>query len=319
MSVSACLIVRDEAARLAGCLASVAPFVDEVVVADTGSTDDTVAVAEAIGARVVHVEWRDDFAAARNAALAACTGDWVLSVDADERAVGEPEWLPLMLETLGDDVVALSVQIEEAGGQNPRGHLAHRSSKLFRRERCRWRSRVHEQIVLASGPDEGSRPAPMELPREALLLAHDGYADPVVVRAKTARNLRLAGLELADLVAERAPEPAVVRVLLDLGRSQLALGEREHGVATLADVRERSRAGTQGWLWATDFLAWDAVRHGDADIADGYARELGAVGAPPDYLRTLAAQIAYLRGDRERGDALAAAVTRRVTVTGHPA
>ena len=76
------MIVRNEEARLAGCLASVREFADEMVVVDTGSTDATIAVAEAAGARVEQVEWPGDFAPARNTALTFLNGDWVLVLDA---------------------------------------------------------------------------------------------------------------------------------------------------------------------------------------------------------------------------------------------
>ncbi len=79
------MIVRDAAADLPNCLASAQGVVDEIVVADTGSGDDSMAVARACGARVIAIPWRDDFAAARNESLAACRSDWVLMLDADER------------------------------------------------------------------------------------------------------------------------------------------------------------------------------------------------------------------------------------------
>ncbi|MDP9407840.1 MAG: glycosyltransferase, partial [Actinomycetota bacterium] len=65
------VIVRDEAAHLIACLASVREVADEVVVPDTGSRDGSVAVARAAGATVVEGRWEDDFAAARNVALEA--------------------------------------------------------------------------------------------------------------------------------------------------------------------------------------------------------------------------------------------------------
>jgi len=78
------MIAKNEEASLGRCLASVRDLVDEMVVVDTGSTDGTVAVAEAFGARIGHFPWRDDFAAARNESLGLCSGDWVLLLDADE-------------------------------------------------------------------------------------------------------------------------------------------------------------------------------------------------------------------------------------------
>jgi hypothetical protein len=66
-------------------LASIRRHVDEVVVVDTGSTDRTIEIAESYGVVLLHREWRDDFAWARNEGLAAASGDWILYIDADER------------------------------------------------------------------------------------------------------------------------------------------------------------------------------------------------------------------------------------------
>lgn len=85
--ISACIIARDEALRLPACLASVA-FCDEVVLVDSGSTDDTVGIAVAAGARVVEQPWLG-FPAQRNVALDNALGEWVLEIDADERVTPE--------------------------------------------------------------------------------------------------------------------------------------------------------------------------------------------------------------------------------------
>ena len=82
--LSAALIARDEEASIRDCLASLDGVVDEIVVYDTGSRDATVALARTAGARVIEGAWQDDFALARNRALDACRGRWVLSIDADE-------------------------------------------------------------------------------------------------------------------------------------------------------------------------------------------------------------------------------------------
>src|ERR1700760_961816 len=82
------MIVRDASAYLAACIESAKGAVDEVVIADTGSSDDTVEIALNLGARVIPVRWTDDFAAARNRALALVRSDWVVSLDADEQLDG---------------------------------------------------------------------------------------------------------------------------------------------------------------------------------------------------------------------------------------
>jgi len=82
--VSLCMIVKDEEANLARCLASVKPIVGEMVVVDTGSTDRTRDIAEFFGARVYEFEWGGDFAEARNFSLSKAKGDWIFIMDADE-------------------------------------------------------------------------------------------------------------------------------------------------------------------------------------------------------------------------------------------
>src|SRR6516164_7686240 len=87
MSMSICLVTRNEEGKLDRLLRSVAGLAEEVIVADTGSTDRTVAIAQEHGAKVVVHKWRDDFAAARNYALDQATGNWILWLNPDE------EWL----------------------------------------------------------------------------------------------------------------------------------------------------------------------------------------------------------------------------------
>src|ERR1035437_8094177 len=85
-TLSLAMIVKNEARCLARCLRSVQAIVDEIVIVDTGSTDDTLQIARDFHARIFHFSWVDDFSAARNQALAKATGDWVLVFDADEHA-----------------------------------------------------------------------------------------------------------------------------------------------------------------------------------------------------------------------------------------
>ena len=78
------MILKDEAHCVANCIHSVASIVDEIIVADTGSTDTSVQTAQAAGASVFYFPWIDDFAAARNATIQKATKDWILVLDADE-------------------------------------------------------------------------------------------------------------------------------------------------------------------------------------------------------------------------------------------
>jgi glycosyltransferase involved in cell wall biosynthesis len=89
MDLSLCMIVKNEQASLPQALTSVKDIVDEMVVLDTGSTDQTVEIAREFGAKVYHFEWCNDFSAARNEALKYVQGKWVLVLDADEVLTAE--------------------------------------------------------------------------------------------------------------------------------------------------------------------------------------------------------------------------------------
>lgn len=82
--LSLCMIVKDEAFFLARCLDTVKEFVDEIILVDTGSGDDTRSICQRYTDQVFDFDWIDDFAAARNYSLQQATGDWILVLDADE-------------------------------------------------------------------------------------------------------------------------------------------------------------------------------------------------------------------------------------------
>jgi GT2 family glycosyltransferase/Flp pilus assembly protein TadD len=83
-SVSLCMIVKDEEHSLPKCLESVKSFVDEIILVDTGSVDNTREIATVFGAQVYSVAWTEDFSEARNFSLSKASGDWILVLDADE-------------------------------------------------------------------------------------------------------------------------------------------------------------------------------------------------------------------------------------------
>ncbi|WP_232826298.1 glycosyltransferase [Cyanothece sp. BG0011] len=127
--LSLCMIVKNEQATLSKCLESVQDVVDEMVILDTGSTDQTVEIAEKFGANVPKFEWGDDFAEARNEALKYVTGDWVLVLDADE--VLNKKVAPQIKEAIEKDenLVVNLVRHEIGSSQSPYSLV----SRLFRK------------------------------------------------------------------------------------------------------------------------------------------------------------------------------------------
>ena len=152
--LSVLVVARNEAANLEGCLASVR-FADErVVVVDAASQDATLEIASR-QAELVSVRAFDNFANQRNAALGLASGDWVLSIDADERVT--PELAAEIRQRLGDAgllYVGYRVPIKsEVLGRSFRysGTQEDNPLRLFRRDRGRWTGQVHETVRI-EGP-----------------------------------------------------------------------------------------------------------------------------------------------------------------------
>jgi glycosyltransferase involved in cell wall biosynthesis len=84
MSISLCMLAKDEEKSIARAINSVKQIIDEIIVVDTGSKDKTKQIAESLGAKVYDFSWKDDFSEARNFTKSRCTKDWILVLDADE-------------------------------------------------------------------------------------------------------------------------------------------------------------------------------------------------------------------------------------------
>ena len=147
MTFSLCMIARDEQRYIGRCLEAIAPAVDELIVVDTGSTDDTVQIARAAGARVIEQPWTGSFSEARNTSFDAATSDWIIYLDADEilveqdvarlRALSGKVWREAMYITLTNYV----------GELEERNAVVTSALRIFRnRPHYRFEGRIHEQI-----------------------------------------------------------------------------------------------------------------------------------------------------------------------------
>ncbi len=161
------MIVRDAAAMLPVCLESARGAVDEMVIADTGSADDTINVAKQLGARVVSIPWTNNFAEARNRALLEVKSDWVLALDADELLDSSaPKQIRPLLErrtvagfvvTIRNYVLSLEERVWDSAAK-PNDWLLpaanaypafveHENVRLFRRQKdIYFVGRVHESV-----------------------------------------------------------------------------------------------------------------------------------------------------------------------------
>ena len=213
MRVSLCMIARNEASTLPRCLASVADLVDEIIVVDTGSNDNTGEVARQLGASVHEFTWVDDFAAARNESLRHATGEWIFWLDGDEYLDADNRaGLRGLLNGLDDENSAYLMR-QRSRTRAPDGDAVFFQCRLFRNlPAIRWRYRVHEQIQPAVEKAGGIVRA------TAICIDHSGYDDEAVYRRKLERNIKLLLLE----DRERPNDPFT---LMNLGWAYKDMGQ----------------------------------------------------------------------------------------------
>lgn len=191
IGVSLCMIVKDEAGSLQRCLNAVRDVVDEIIIVDTGSVDNTIEIARLHGAVVIRTEWNGDFSEARNLSLAAATKPWILVLDADEVWAQTPQMkteLMQLLATSRDDVWGYWIQVTSLLGVSGEERVTDAVCRLFRNDpRIAFQGRIHEEIassIMALAP-QGVLPSGLEV-------IHYGYLEQAIVaKNKGARNMQL--------------------------------------------------------------------------------------------------------------------------------
>lgn len=253
-ALSLVMIVRDEAPALAKFFASHAGLWDEAVVVDTGSGDDSAALARAAGARVVSHRWQDDFAAARNAGVEVARGQWILLMDPDESIAARD--FHLVREAAGAEPCAWlqearnychershlewrpvrgAYPLEEAGHS---GYFASRRIGVFPRDDAiRFRGRIHES-VLADCERAGLPVRTLAAP-----VHHFGYVrSPVVDARRRDLYLRLAARKVADDPGDWSARLEHATALLEDGRAGEAAVELEFAAGGPGDLRPVARS-----------------------------------------------------------------------------
>ncbi len=148
ITISLCMIVKNEERTLANCLNCVRGVVDEIVIVDTGSTDRTRQVAAAFTDRIFDFEWIDDFAAARNAAYARAAMDYILWLDADDiLPPAEAVALRKLKAALPGEADAVMMRYATEFDPQGRPAFSYYRERLTKRARgFLWRESVHEYL-----------------------------------------------------------------------------------------------------------------------------------------------------------------------------
>lgn len=182
--LSVCMIVKNESQRIADALSNFRAFADEIIVVDTGSTDNTKAVVERFTPHLFDFPWCDDFSAARNFSLQQARGRYIVWLDADDRLEQEMQQKLKGLKAHLDGEKAFYFILRDTRASG--------AAKTCYQLRCfpripaiRFNGRVHEQVypsVLAAG---------LKTVTTDIVISHYGYQDEALLLRKTQRNLSL--------------------------------------------------------------------------------------------------------------------------------
>jgi glycosyltransferase involved in cell wall biosynthesis len=233
--LSACLIVRNNERTIRACITSLKPWVDEIVVVDTGSTDRTAEICRELGCRVYHMTWPDSFSAARNQSLKYARGLWVFVMDSDDEIDEVNGRLLRQLVLTAPPGLMAYVGRVLCPGAGSDGHLdvtAVTQVKLFRnRPDLRFEFRIHEQIL------PSIRRAQDAIAFSDLFVVHAG-ADrtPEGYRRKLRRDVRLLKMELAE-------RPGCPFSLFNLGMTYSDAKKYRRGVSWLRQCIAASEPG----------------------------------------------------------------------------
>lgn len=188
----ASMIVKNEEALLGDCLESLSGVVDRIDLCDTGSNDQTIAIAQEAGANIIEREWRDDFAWARNEVLEESRdARWVLWIDADERLqTPDVGLLRAYLAAFDGELEAFEIEITNlSDGETNRASSRFRTVRLFRPDIAQFVGPLHEQVRHRS--EKERKLVSMKL--SLVGIDHLGYqAEVVGERGKQERNVEIS-------------------------------------------------------------------------------------------------------------------------------
>jgi glycosyltransferase involved in cell wall biosynthesis/cytochrome c-type biogenesis protein CcmH/NrfG len=287
-TISCCMIVKNEEAFLEACLVSVKNFVDEIIIVDTGSTDNTVDIARRFTDRIYFHPWEGSFSTARNQALQYAGCDWILQIDGDEELVeGSGVRLRQTVREAGEaDAILLNIISVYSGGRKT---ARHNFERLFRNNGViHYESIVHNRVV----GQTCTKPSKIEL-------MHYGYN----VEEKKSNEKFVRTVDLLKRQIRETPDDPMPHHYL--GTSYLSKGMHKECVeeSTLA-IRLAERQGNKDSIYlSTHHNAAFAFFHlGEYKNTRDYS--LRALKKFPDHLDSLFMMTMLSAEDKQWNDLL---------------
>ena len=271
--LSVCMIVKNESANMADALASFSPFADEIVVVDTGSTDDTKQIAARFTSKIYDFEWIDDFAAARNFAISKAVNSYQLWVDADDRITQENQGHIESLKSHFDGKKAFYFILEN--------HQSDASPSCCQQLRCTpisgqvlFEGRIHEQIFPSAVR------AGLQMVTTDIVVTHLGYMTEQIRLAKAKRNLEMMESERAQGRDDGALHFFLALTYAPFGRRDEAMRSMEKALERFEKENYNYHLIPEGYL----FLARICYQMEEHDRSVRYLAMAGSlVGGNPMY------------------------------------
>ncbi len=144
ITLSACLMVRDEEKYIENCLKSLKGVVDEINIVDTGSKDSTMDICKRYGANIIESPWQDNFSLHRNESIKMNKSDWILIIDADETFKGNSKKLRKMLASLSPEYNGVALSVKDTDKESA---IQFNSTRIFRKGCIQYKRRIHNVPV----------------------------------------------------------------------------------------------------------------------------------------------------------------------------
>ncbi|WP_406542223.1 glycosyltransferase family 2 protein [Clostridium ljungdahlii] len=188
MKITACLITKNEEKNIKKCIESFKEVVDQIIVVDTGSIDNTISIAKEYGAEIYNYVWNDDFSQPRNLALSRAKGDWIIFLDADEYFYGDTSKNILKIIKSIDNsknivgIYCPRINIDTVKNIKVTDYMV----RIFRnKESMGYLGRIHENVY-----DNGKKIDCFTADKKDITIYHTGYSSEIL-KSKYERNLFL--------------------------------------------------------------------------------------------------------------------------------
>ncbi len=192
LKITLSMIVKNEEKNLRECLESVKNVVDEIVIVDTGSTDETIHIAKEFDAEVYHYKWRNDFSSARNYALSKSTGDWILYLDADEK-LSEKSISEINKVTENTNLIGCRCIVNNLDDRNGKPNYMRYTRLFHNHPKIKFSGQIHEQI------DDSLFENGFEIINTEVEIIHTGYnLSGEELKNKAQRNLDILKKEYEE-------------------------------------------------------------------------------------------------------------------------